>query len=77
LYNWRKGIPFSNILNHLEEHLANLKDTLRAHQEYHPELEDDCAAIAWGMYALMEYQGEGRSPELNDLYWDKETPDAS
>ena len=73
-YNWRKGIPFSNLLDHAEEHLQKLKDKLRDNPDYRPDLDDDEAAIAWAMFAIMQFQCEGRSKELNDIYWDKEAP---
>lgn len=57
-HNYRKGIPFSNLLNHLERHICLFKmgDTS----------EDHLAHAAWGLFALMEFQ-ETR-PELDDRY---------
>jgi hypothetical protein len=55
--NWRKGLPFSNILNHAMNHLfLYLKgDTTQ----------DNLAKVAWAMFALMHY--EETRPEMNDL----------
>jgi len=71
-YNWRKGIPFGNLLDHLEEHLLRLRTKLRENKSYRPDLDDDEAAIAWAVFAIMQFQCEGRSDELNDVYWNKD-----
>lgn len=57
-HNWRKGFPFSNLLNHAIAHLNKFKqgDTT----------EDHLAHAAFGLFALMEFQAT--RPELNDLY---------
>lgn len=56
--NWRNGMPVSDIVNHLERHLNLFKarDTS----------DDHAAAIAWGAYALMEF--ELTHPEMDDRY---------
>jgi hypothetical protein len=48
--NWPKGMPISSILNHIEMHLNHYKlngDTAA---------DDDLAAIAWGVFALMHFE---------------------
>ena len=56
--NWRKGQPFSAVLNHILNHitlyLAGDKGT------------DHLAHAAWGLFALMEQ--EETKPEMNDLF---------
>ena len=58
-HNWRKGMPFSALLNHILEHL-----TLYLAGE---NGEDHLAHAAWGLFALMEF--EETMPEMDDL-WD-------
>lgn len=60
--NWRKGLPWSNILNHLIMHVESWKAGDRT--------EDHLAHAAWGLFALMEYETTHR--ELNDLYFKAE-----
>lgn len=56
--NWRKGMPFSALLNHILNHLtlylAGEKGT------------DHLAGAAWGLFALMEF--EETMPGMCDLY---------
>ncbi len=61
--NWRKGQPFSAVINstirHLFKYLAGWRD------------EDHLAAVVFGAFALMQFEDDilaGRLPvELNDL----------
>ncbi len=57
-HNWRKGFPFSSLLNHLISHIyayiAGDND------------DDHLAHAAWGLFALMEL--EETRPEFNDLW---------
>lgn len=55
--NWLKGIPASNLLNHLEVHLNKFKSGDTS--------EDHLAHAAWNLFTLMHFQ-ETR-PELIDL----------
>lgn len=57
-HNYLRGIPFSNIINHLEAHLNKFKmgDTT----------DDNLAAIAWGAFTLMTF--EELRPDLDDRY---------
>jgi len=57
-HNWRKGIPFSNLLNHVLSHI-----TLYLAGE---NGEDHLAHAAFGLFALMEF--EETEPELDDLF---------
>lgn len=57
-HNWRKGQPFSDVLNHAIAHLYKYL--------YGDCSEDHLAHAAWGLFALMEF--EETRPELNDLY---------
>lgn len=54
--NWRKGMPWSDVINHLENHLNRFKAGNQS--------DDDLAAIAWGAFTLMEY--EETHQELDD-----------
>ncbi len=60
-HNWRKGIPFSNLLNHVLNHLNEYLDGNRS--------EDHLAHAVFGIFAMMEF--EKTQPELNDLYQHK------
>ena len=57
-HNWRKGMPFSALLNHILEHL-----TLYLAGE---NGEDHLARAAWGLFAMMEFAET--MPEMDDLY---------
>ena len=57
-HNWRKGMPFSSLLNHVLEHI-----TLYLAGENGT---DHLAHAAWGLFALMEF--EEAVPGMNDLY---------
>jgi hypothetical protein len=57
-HNWRKGMPFSVLLNHIINHL-----TLYLARENGT---DHLAHAAWGLFALMEQ--EETNPDMNDLY---------
>ena len=57
-HNWRKGMPFSTLLNHIMEHL-----TLYSAGENGV---DHLAHAAWGLFAMMEF--EETMPWMNDLY---------
>jgi len=60
-HNWRKGIPFSNLLGHVLNHLNEYQLGDRS--------EDHLAHAAWGLFALMEF--EETRPELDDLFFHK------
>ena len=57
-HNWRKGMPFSvlfnHVLHHLTQYLAGENGT------------DHLAHAAWGLFAVMEF--EETEPELDDLF---------
>ena len=57
--NWRKGLPFSNILSHIEAHIVEYK--------LGNADEDHLAHALWGIAALIEQ--ETTHPELDDLYF--------
>ncbi|KKL23402.1 hypothetical protein LCGC14_2425720 [marine sediment metagenome] len=57
-HNWRKGMPFSSLMNHL---VAHIYAYLAGDKE-----EDHLAHASWGLFALMEF--EETRPELNDLW---------
>lgn len=46
--NWQKGIPESNIINHLKNHLNLYEQGDRS--------DDHLAAIAWATFALMHFE---------------------
>lgn len=56
--NWRKGIPMSNIMNHLLAHAVAYMSGDRS--------EDHLGHLAWNAFALMEFD-ETRQ-DLNDLW---------
>jgi hypothetical protein len=56
--NWRKGMPFSALLNHILHHL-----TLYAAGDTEA---DHLAGAAWGLFAMMEQ--EETMPGMNDLF---------
>jgi hypothetical protein len=58
-HNYLKGMPFSNIVNHMENHVNKFKADPSSASD------DDLAAIGWAAFTLMVFQ-ETR-PELNDL----------
>lgn len=55
--NWRKGLPYSDTVNHLMEHLTKWLSGDRS--------EDHLAKVAWGAFTLMEH--EKTHPEMDDL----------
>lgn len=59
--NWRKGLPFSNLLNHAMNHLVKyaMGDTSEPHLDH----------AFWNIGAMIEFRETGREPELNDLYF--------
>ena len=58
-HNWRKGMPFSSLLNHLLYHINLYSQGDRS--------EDHLAHAAWGLFAMMEF--EVTDPAQNDLYF--------
>lgn len=72
--NWLKGMPFSDTLNHIQQHLENAKmryrrgvganvgdeDAIRSTlcDSFSTE-DDDLAAAAWGCFALITMIAEG------------------
>lgn len=59
--NWRKGMEFSNVINHVLEHI----NTYIANSD--PNGEDHLAHAAWGLFTLMEQ--EATRTDLDDLYF--------
>ena len=57
-HNWRKGQPFSDLLNHAIKHLYQWQQG--------DQTEDHLAHAAWGLFALMEF--EETRPELDDRF---------
>jgi hypothetical protein len=66
-HNYLSGIPYSNILNHVENHINKLKVKLAKGITVAEDDDDDLAAIAWGAFAIMQFDAMGRRQELNDL----------
>lgn len=54
-FNWTKGIPRQNIINHLENHLNLYKLGNRS--------EDHAAKIAWAAFALVHFDNDCRCGE--------------
>jgi hypothetical protein len=57
--NWEKGILYSEMYNHLQEHLQKYKEGDRT--------EDHLAKVAWGCFALIFYDSKRMGKEFNDL----------
>lgn len=47
-YNWLKGIPASDLINHLSKHISQWKSGDRS--------EDHLAHAAWGLFTLMHFE---------------------
>ncbi len=62
--NFRKGMEFSNVINHVLEHI----NTYLANSD--PDGEDHLAHACWGLMTLMEQ--EATRPDLNDLYFQQQ-----
>ncbi len=62
--NWRRGMEFSNVINHILEHI----NTYIANSD--PDGEDHLAHAAWGLFTLMEQ--EETQPDMNDLYFQQQ-----
>jgi hypothetical protein len=58
-HNWRRGQPYSVVVKHMMEHLALFMQG--------DDTDDNMAAIAWGAFAIMEYDTLGRT-DLDDRY---------
>jgi hypothetical protein len=64
-YNWQKGLPISDTLNHVLDHLLKYRE--RYYQQHHQGLvpqgtpDDDLAAAAWGCFTLMWYEENNRA----------------
>lgn len=63
-HNWRKGIPYSNIFNHLVNHIYAW---MLGEDGPDGNPEDHLAHAAWGLFALMEYEENGRK-DLDDRW---------
>lgn len=59
--NWKKGIPESSLLNHLEAHINHYKI-----YGYNPESEDDLAHALWNLFTLLHFRRIGRD-DLMDV----------
>ena len=57
--NYKSGIPFSNIVNHLENHLHLWM--------VGNDDEDHLAKVMWGIATIMWFQGNNRD-DLDDIY---------
>ena len=62
--NWRRGMEFSNVINHVLEHI----NVYIANSD--PDGEDHLAHAAWGLFTLMEQ--EETQPDQDDLYFRQE-----
>ncbi len=58
-HNWRRGLPFSDTLNHAMHHLVQYMQGDRT--------EDHLAHAAWNLHAVMEM--EATRPDQDDLYF--------
>lgn len=59
--NWLKGQPYSDILNHLINHIERFREGDRS--------EDHLSHATWGMFALMHF--EDNLPEMDNTYYRK------
>jgi hypothetical protein len=51
--NWKKGLPLSDTLNHIIDHLLIYRDKQKTSASIADDYDDDLAAAAWGCFALM------------------------
>ena len=65
--NWRKGIPYSEMINHIEEHIARFKEKNVS--------DDDLAGIAWGALTLMWYEDHPEIAAKCDDRWAEDGTD--
>lgn len=68
--NWRKGIPVSSMLNHIEMHINAFKEELLTwvpEDDRWQTGENHLSHAAWGLMVLMEYRHRGMLDGLNDL----------
>lgn len=56
-WNWQKGLPAGDTLNHIIEHLLEWQ---RKRREGELSNDDDLAAAAWGCFALMWLEEKGK-----------------
>jgi len=73
-WNWAKGFPLSDLMNHTIDHLLIFRDRYVALKLEHPELsdaevcamlveersDDDLAGAAWGIITIMELEERGK-----------------
>lgn len=64
-HTWEPGMPFSDVYNHLIEHL----NKWRAEEE---PTDDHLSAVAWAAFALMTY--EDTHPEMDDIHINPPVP---
>lgn len=57
-YQWQKGLPPEDTLNHILAHLLHWRDVWR--ETGQPPADDDLAAAMWGCMALMWFEAEGK-----------------
>lgn len=70
-FNWQKGMPLGDTLNHIIDHLLVYAERVRAIQAQHPDdwqlqvrrcagiPDDDLAGAMWGCAALMWLESNG------------------
>jgi len=65
--NWLKGIPFSAILYHMQEHIERFKQGQVKRRVEGPNCTaredgdiENMAAVAWGAFAIIHYLSTGR-----------------
>lgn len=63
-WNWRKGQPYSSVLNHLLAHIFKFM----AREDQAPFDEDHLAHAAWGLMALMQFEATPAKYILDDRY---------
>jgi hypothetical protein len=54
--NWKKGLPFSDVYNHIIDHLNHVKAAIESGVDL---TDDELAGAAWGTFALMFFQDRG------------------
>ena len=65
--NWKKGMPTSVIYNHIVAHLTNWNE----HRDTKSRIndDDDLAAVAWGVMALMYFEKNSNGSEKDYLIY--------
>lgn len=85
--NWEKGLPTSDVINHIYDHLSNYVDAFRnglkrfngdmnyvlKGMNHHTSKDDDLAGAMWGLVVLMHQEATGMFHDDNFTVFSKES----